>query len=70
MTEPSKNFETALGELEKIVTCLEKGELPLEETLKKFEEGMALSQFCQQALQDAQKKVELLMQEQNDVKHK
>lgn len=70
MTEPTKNFETALGDLEKIVDNLEKGELSLEETLKKFEEGMALSQFCQQALQDAQKKIELLMQDQNDVKHK
>lgn len=70
MTEPTKSFETALGDLEKIVDNLEKGELSLEETLKKFEEGMALSQFCQQALQDAQKKIELLMQDQNDVKHK
>ena len=60
-----KNFEQAILELENIVTMLEKGDLPLEGTLKKFEQGMHLAQFCQKSLQDAQKKVEQLKHDNN-----
>ena len=70
MTKTNKNFETAMSDLEKIVNTLEKGELPLEETLKQFEEGMTLSQYCQKSLQDAQKKIDKLIQEQHDVNNK
>ena len=60
-----KNFEQAILELESIVHQLESGDLSLEETLKQFEHGMKLSQFCQTALTDAQKKVEQLKSETN-----
>jgi exodeoxyribonuclease VII small subunit len=70
MTKTQKNFEAAMSELEKIVNTLEKGELPLEETLKQFEQGMTLSQYCHKSLQDAQKKIDQLIQEQNDVHNK
>jgi exodeoxyribonuclease VII small subunit len=59
----TKNFEKSISELEKIVETLEKGDLSLEETLKKFEEGMKLSQFCQQSLTDAQHKINQLIKE-------
>jgi exodeoxyribonuclease VII small subunit len=59
----AKNFEESINELEKIVQSLEQGDLPLEETLKKFEEGMKLSQFCQNALNDAQTKINQLLKE-------
>jgi exodeoxyribonuclease VII small subunit len=55
-----KNFEQAISELEAIVNQLEKGDLPLEETLKKFEHGIQLSQFCQKTLDEAQQKIEHL----------
>ena len=55
-----QNFENSINELELIVKQLEQGDLPLEETLKQFEHGMKLAQFCQQSLNDAQKKIEQL----------
>ena len=59
MTE--MKFEEALKKLEKIITDLESGELPLDDSLKKYEEGVRLAQSCSQTLADAQRKVELLM---------
>jgi exodeoxyribonuclease VII small subunit len=56
-----KTFESALGELESVVARLEDGDLPLEESLKLFEEGIRLSHFCNQKLNEAQKKVEVLL---------
>jgi exodeoxyribonuclease VII small subunit len=56
--EPS--FEQALDKLENIVEELEDGDLPLEETLKKFEEGIKLSRLCEKKLKAAQKKVSML----------
>ncbi len=53
-------FEEALKKLEKIVEELEEGELSLGEALKKYQEGVQLSRFCSQRLEDAKKKVELL----------
>ena len=58
MAEPS--FEKALDNLEKIVEELEDGDLTLEETIKKFEEGVKLSRLCEKKLSAAQKKVSLL----------
>ena len=58
MAEPS--FEKALDNLEKIVEQLEQGDLSLEETLKKFEEGVKLSRLCEKKLAAAQKKVSAL----------
>lgn len=70
MTKINRSFENAMSDLEKIVNTLEQGELPLEDTLKQFEEGMALSQYCQKALLDAQKKIDQLIKEQHDVNNK
>lgn len=56
-------FEDALARLEAIVTELEKGELPLDQSLKMFEEGIKLSKTCLKILDDAERKVELLVQD-------
>ena len=53
-------FEEALKKLEKIVEELEAGKLALDDSLKKYEEGVKLSRFCHKALQAAQKKVQVL----------
>jgi exodeoxyribonuclease VII small subunit len=58
---PKEKFEDALKKLEKIVSKLEEGEIPLEESLKLFEEGIRLSRFCNQKLDEAEKKVEVLL---------
>jgi len=60
-TVPFKDFETALAALEQKVKQLEEGNLPLEEALRVFEEGMALSEFCGQKLHEAEQKVEILL---------
>jgi exodeoxyribonuclease VII small subunit len=54
-------FEAALLELEKLVAQMEAGELPLEDALRHFERGVQLTRECQQQLQQAQQKVEILM---------
>ena len=58
--EPELKFEKALERLEKIVQDLEGGNLPLEEALKKYEEGVKLSRACAQKLEQAESKVEVL----------
>jgi exodeoxyribonuclease VII small subunit len=61
-------FEQALAELEALVTRLERGDLPLEEALKSFERGVALTRACQAALSAAQQKVEVLLQRDGEAK--
>lgn len=61
-------FEDALARLETIVSELERGELPLEESLKIFEEGIKLSKTCLKILDDAERKVEILVQEKDGKK--
>ena len=61
-------FEDALTRLETIVTELERGELPLDESLKIFEEGIKLSKTCLKILDDAERKVEILVQEKDGKK--
>lgn len=56
-------FEDALARLETIVADLEKGDLPLDESLKIFEEGIKLSKTCLKMLDDAERKVEILIQD-------
>lgn len=58
-----KGFEEALRELEDIVNRLERGDLPLEEALRLFEEGVKLSRYCHRKLDEAQKKVEVLLKD-------
>ena len=55
------DFEQALSELETLVERLERGDLPLDEALKLFERGVALTRHCQSSLQAAQQKVEILL---------
>ena len=54
-------FEQALAELESLVQRLERGDVPLDEALKTFERGVALTRHCQACLQAAQQKVEILL---------
>jgi len=55
------DFERSLGELEQLVERLERGDLPLDEALKTFERGVALTRQCQEALKSAQARVEILV---------
>jgi len=63
MGMPKERFEDALNKLERIVSKLEEGEIPLEESLKLFEEGIRLSRFCNQKLDEAEKRVEILLRD-------
>ncbi len=57
-----KSFEQSLKQLEQIVYEMESGELPLEQAIRKFEEGIELSKFCAQKLEETERKITLLMQ--------
>ena len=57
----SNDFEKAFEQLEKIVRRLESEELPLDESLQLFEEGIRLSRFCNQKLEEVEKKIELIL---------
>ena len=61
--EPKESFETAVSRLEQIVMALEKGDLSLEESLKLYEEGIARARFCQERLEAAESKIEVLSQD-------
>lgn len=58
-----KKFEQALARLEEIVQKLEQGDLPLEQSLKLFEEGIRLSRICNNRLAEAERKVEILLKD-------
>ena len=60
-----KSFEEALRELEEIVNRLEQGDLPLEEALQFFEDGVKLSRYCHTKLDEAQKRVEILLKDES-----
>ncbi len=57
------SFETALAELEQIVTRLESGDLPLEEALNEFERGVQMARLGQSKLQQAEQRVQILLSE-------
>ena len=59
----SKSFEASLKELEEIVRQLEEGDLPLEESLRLFEDGVRLSRTCRESLTSAERRIEVLMKE-------
>jgi exodeoxyribonuclease VII small subunit len=61
------DFEQALAELETLVERLERGDLPLDEALKLFERGVALTRHCQSSLQAAQQRVEILLKRGGEV---
>jgi len=56
-------FEDCLARLEQIVGALEAGNLPLEESLKVFEEGIALARHCSRYLDDAERRIEMLVKD-------
>lgn len=60
-------FEASLDELERIVKALEKGDLPLEQSLSLFESGMRLSSECKRQLEEAETRVEILMKKGSEV---
>jgi len=64
MSEPQAlSFEDALKKLEEIVQRLERGELTLEESLTCYEEGIRLSRFCHGKLEEAERKIEVLVKD-------
>ena len=63
MSQEPQSFEVALKQLEDVVAKLEKGELPLEESLRLYEEGIRLSRFCHTKLEEAEGKIEQLMKD-------
>ncbi|RLE14687.1 exodeoxyribonuclease VII small subunit [Candidatus Aerophobetes bacterium] len=62
------NFEEAMQKLEKITQDLEEGNLPLEESLKKFEEGMRLVNFCEKKLEEVEKRIKILIKEEDKLR--
>ena len=58
---PEKSFESSLEELERIVQQLEGGDLPLDRSLQLFEQGVRLSRECQKRLDEAERKIEILL---------
>lgn len=65
MSREKESFEEQMKRLQKIVEELSSGKLTLGEALKKYEEGIKLASMCSGALNEAQRKVELLMQKGN-----
>lgn len=65
MTQANKefSFENSLAELEQLVTKMESGELALEESLQAFEQGIKLTRQCQEALTQAEQRVQLLLEQ-------
>ena len=59
-TKKSVDFEKQLEQLESLVTALEGGDLSLEDSMKSFEQGIKVARECQQALKDAEQRVEIL----------
>lgn len=64
--EQPASFETSLRELEQIVTRLESGELPLEDALNEFERGVQLARQSQKKLQQAEQRVQILLNDDPD----
>ena len=58
-----KTFETAMKQLEQIVQDLETGDMPLEKAIKKFEEGIKISKYCSEKLDESERRITLLMQD-------
>ena len=59
--EPAHTFETAIGRLEAVVEEMGSDKLPLEDLIKRYEEGIQLVKVCEQKLQAVEKRVEILM---------
>ncbi|MGW8309949.1 MAG: exodeoxyribonuclease VII small subunit [Thiogranum sp.] len=61
------DFESALSELEALVEKMERGDLSLDESLQQFERGVQLTRSCQQALKDAEQKVQVLLEKDGQI---
>ncbi len=62
-----RTFENALNKLEQITEELEQGELGLDRSLKKFDEGIQLVRFCNEKLDEARARIELLLQKNSEL---
>ena len=60
-----KSFEASMTRLEEIVDLLDSGELPLEDAMKIFEEGMKLSHFCSDKLNQVEKRIQVLTKQED-----
>ena len=67
-TEENKNFVIQIKELEKIVQELEKGNLNLDDSVSKFEEGIKISKECNKILEEAEKKISILINDEEEIK--
>ena len=63
-----KSFEEQMSQLEEIVAELEKGELNLDESVAKFEEGMKIAKQCNNILEEAEKKITILLEKDGELK--
>ena len=63
-----ENFEESMKKLEGIVTELENGNLNLDESVKRFEEGMKIAKQCNTILEDAEKKITILLEKEGELK--
>lgn len=61
--EKNKSFEESLSELEQIVQKLERGDISLEESIANFQQGIELSRYCASKLDEAEKKISILLQD-------
>lgn len=64
------SFEAAMERLDKIVTELESGEIPLEQAIELFQEGMKLSRLCSQKLDQVERKIEMVFEEEGVLQRK
>ena len=67
MSERELGFEQAMEQLEHIVAKLESGDVPLEEAIELFQEGMRLSRLCSQKLESVERKIEMLLEEDGQI---
>lgn len=63
MKEENKSFEQAVYELEEIVEKLEKGDMTLDESIQYFQRGIELSKYCSKRLDEAEKKISVLIED-------
>lgn len=68
MGESEVTFEVAMERLDKIVNELESGDVPLEQAIELFQEGMKLSKFCNEKLEHVERKIEMLIDEDGALK--
>jgi len=62
-----ESFETKMQALEQIVSDLEKGDLNLDESVKKFEEGMKISKECSKMLEETEKRITILLNDEDEI---